>query len=264
MLFRAGVKLYIDRQRNKEGSRIRSKLLVGALVLTLAPALFYVVFSFYVLNRHLDAWFGRNIQVDLQQLDASYKREAQERVQAETNWLSLLPETREAAETGHIEAQFFRQICTRHGIRQVILTRPQGVPLLLYQLFKESPSSLLKANADVMSGQTKAGQISVVAAMSADPAAKDPSAQETKIWHYAEAEFGRLKLYRTTYLRLIGLITVFVFFFASWAAQILSRQISIPISALLGAAQEVRRGNLSYRVRVNAMDELATLSAGLQ
>ncbi len=48
-------------------------------------------------------------------------------------------------------------------------------------------------------------------------------------------------------------------FFASWSAQILARQISVPISALLGAAQEVRRGNLSYRVRVNAIDELATL-----
>jgi len=40
LLFRAGVKVYIDRHRNKEGSRIRSKLLFGALVLTLAPALF--------------------------------------------------------------------------------------------------------------------------------------------------------------------------------------------------------------------------------
>ena len=37
LLFRAGVKVYIDRHRNKEGSRIRSKLLFGALVLTLAP-----------------------------------------------------------------------------------------------------------------------------------------------------------------------------------------------------------------------------------
>jgi len=259
MLFRAGVKVYIDRQRNKEGSRIRSKLMVGAIVLTLAPALFYVIFSFYVLNRHLDAWFGRNIQADIQDLDTSYKREAQERVQAQTNWLSLLPQTLEAAQTGHIEAQFFRDICKQHGIRQALLTRSKGVPILLYQSFEESSSSLLKGSADVLSGQTKIGQISVVAAMSADPAAKDPSAKGQKIWHYAEAEFSRLKLYRGTYLRLIGLITVFVFFFASWAAQILSRQISIPISALLGAAQEVRRGNLSYRVRVNAMDELATL-----
>ena len=259
MLFRAGVKVYIDRHRNKEGSRIRSKLLIGALVLTLAPALFYVIFSFYVLNRHLDAWFGRNIQADLQELDNSYKREAQERVQAETNWIGLLPQTREAAATGHMQAQFFRGLCRRHGIRQVLLTPRNGLPMLLYQSFEESPSSLLKATADVMEGPAAIGQIAVIAAMSADPAAKDPAIREKKIWHYAEAESARLKLYRGTYLRLIGLITVFVFFFASWVAQILSRQISIPISALLGAAREVRRGNLAYRVRVNAIDELATL-----
>src|SRR5260221_13732634 len=37
---------------------------------------------------------------------------------------------------------------------------------------------------------------------------------------------------------------------------------SVPISALLGAASEVRKGNLSYRVDVKAVDELATLVRG--
>src|SRR5581483_5282931 len=38
-----------------------------------------------------------------------------------------------------------------------------------------------------------------------------------------------------------------------------ARQISVPISALLAAASEVRKGNLAYRVQVKAGDELATL-----
>ena len=67
------------------------------------------------------------------------------------------------------------------------------------------------------------------------------------------------KFYGDTYFLLLCLLTLFVLFFAAWSAQILSRQISIPISALLGAAQEVRRGDLSYRIQVNAIDELATL-----
>jgi PAS domain S-box-containing protein len=33
----------------------------------------------------------------------------------------------------------------------------------------------------------------------------------------------------------------------------------VPISALLSASQEVRKGNLSYRIRVNAIDEMASL-----
>ena len=67
------------------------------------------------------------------------------------------------------------------------------------------------------------------------------------------------KYYANAYFLLIALIALFVLFVAAWMAQILARQISIPISALLGAAKEVRQGNLAYRVRVRAMDELATL-----
>src|SRR5574338_382104 len=45
MLFRTGVKLYIERQSNREGSRIRSKLVVGALALSFAPVIFLVLFG---------------------------------------------------------------------------------------------------------------------------------------------------------------------------------------------------------------------------
>ncbi len=264
MLFRAGVKVYIDRQRNKEGSRIRSKLLVGALVLTLAPALFYVVFSVYVLNRHLDAWFSRpaqKIQADLQQIEKSYHAESQERVRAEAEWISLLPQTQSAAQTGKIDTAFFERISKEHGIRQLLLTPQSGVPLLLYQSFNRSSNpkaTLLRWTSDVVADGAAVGRITVTSATD-DPAANDLIAKEETIRRYAEVESGRRKIYQDTYFRLICLITVFVLFFATWTAQVLSRQISIPISALLGAAQEVRRGNLSYRVRVNAMDELATL-----
>ncbi len=233
MLFRASVKVFIERQRHKEGSRIRSKLLFGALMLTLAPALFYFLFSYYVLNRHLDLWFS---QTALQDLD-------QQRVRAETDWISLLPQTREAAETGRINAVFFRDLAIQHGIRQLILQRPAGVPMLLYQLFDKPNSSLLRAQADVFDGARNLGRITVVSS-SSDPLGKGVRLQ---------------KFYRNTYFRLICLITLFVLFFASWSAQMLARQISVPISALLGAAQEVTQGNLSFRVRVSAIDELATL-----
>jgi PAS domain S-box-containing protein len=109
----------------------------------------------------------------------------------------------------------------------------------------------------VLNGTAKLGRITAISTMS-----DDPSPAETAIQRFMEEQnqqAGRRKFYHDTYFLLICLITLFVLFFASWSAQILSRQISVPISALLGAAQEVRRGNLSYRVRVNAIDELATL-----
>ncbi len=237
LLFRAGIKVYIDRQRNKEGSRIRSKLLLGALALTLAPTLCCVLFSGYVLNRHLDLWFSSTA---LQRLE-------QERLTAETKWISLLPETRQAAGTGRIDSLFYRRLCKEHGIFQLILERPNAVPLLLYQTFAKSTTPFLVSEANVLDGSMKLGHLKVAATLSEED-------------EYVTNELmGRKKFYQDTYFRLICLITLFVLFVAAWSAQILSRQLSIPISALLGAAQQVRQGNLAYRVRVNAIDELATL-----
>ncbi len=260
MLVRAGVKAYLERQGNKEGSRIRSKLLLGALALTLAPTLFSALFNYAVLNRTLEKWFTqpvRGIELSLQDLDASYKKEAQERVQAETEWISLLPQTIEAAQTGHIDAGFFRDLAKPRGIRQIVLTPDHGVPLLLYQGFEKPDPSLLHADANVGGQALSLGRVAVLAAMSGHP-----SANEDAIQRFIEEQQqlgSRKKFYHDTYFLMICLITLFVLFFAAWCAQLLSRQISIPISALLSAAHEVSRGNLSYRVRVTAMDELATL-----
>src|SRR5919201_1875609 len=57
MLFRTGVKLYIERQSNREGSRIRTKLIVGALALSFVPVIFLFFFDYSVLNRNLRMWF---------------------------------------------------------------------------------------------------------------------------------------------------------------------------------------------------------------
>src|SRR5262249_53458988 len=67
---------------------------------------------------------------------------------------------------------------------------------------------------------------------------------------------------RRVYLLLLTLIALFILFFASWLALFLARQISGPITALLTAAQQIRRGNLGYRVHVRAIDELALLVNG--
>ena len=71
ILFRTAVKLYIERQANRPGSHIKSKLIGGALALSVLPVFFLVLWSFYVLNRNLESWFSRparGINIDLTQV----------------------------------------------------------------------------------------------------------------------------------------------------------------------------------------------------
>ena len=74
--------------------------------------------------------------------------------------------------------------------------------------------------------------------------------------------WDRWKDIRYFYLLLMSLITLFVLFVATWIALFLAKQISMPITALLEAASEVRSGNLAHRVEVRAADELGSLVRG--
>ena len=264
MLLRAFVKLYIERQGQKEGTRIRSKLLVGALALTLTPVLFSVFLSVYALEtgiwtEHWFSHFAEQIQMNLRDVEAAFHAESQERAQAEAAWLSLLPQTIQAATTGEVDAAFFTQLASNKPLRELVVVRADGTPLLLFRKSADKPKGvpLLHAEMQIYSEGTQVGRLLAVSEMSMDLASKQASIQGYMDTQNALAQ--KRKYYNNAYLLLVALVTLFVLFFAAWIAQIMARQISTPISALLGAAREVRQGNLSYRVGVKAMDELATL-----
>src|SRR5580704_16911304 len=91
ILFRTAVKLYIERQANRPGSHIKSKLIGGALALSVLPVFFLVLWSFYVLNRNLESWFSRparGINIDLTQVGSALDQEVRDKLTAQAHWLA--------------------------------------------------------------------------------------------------------------------------------------------------------------------------------
>lgn len=260
MLARTLVKLYLERQHNREGSRIRSKLIVGALALSLTPVLFMVLFSVYVLNRNLEKWFrqpSKNIEINLQQIDGAFRSELKDRAQAEVNWLSLLPQTHAAAQTGQADEEFFSKVCSAQHIRSLAISGSDGKITHLCTAKSLASDSPIEAQAAISDGGQTIGQLMAYFSLGVNLAEKQ--AAINRYLADQRASGRNQKFYRDAYFQIICVITLFVLFVASWISQILARQISVPVSALLEAAKEVRQGNLSFRVRVRAMDELATL-----
>src|SRR5277367_431958 len=94
ILFRTGTKLYIERQTNRPGSHIKSKLIAGAIALSVLPVFFLVLWSVSVLNRNLESWFSRparNMNTDLVQVATSLKQEVHDKLTAQALWLSSQP-----------------------------------------------------------------------------------------------------------------------------------------------------------------------------
>jgi nitrogen fixation/metabolism regulation signal transduction histidine kinase len=245
MLFRTGVKLYFERQSDSEGSRIKTKLVLGALALSLLPVAFLVSFSYGVLNRTIGQWFTRpaeGVKFSLIDTAVALGDESQHRAQALANWISLLP--------GPIDSK----LCIENRIAELRVESVDGIRIVCDS--KEEPSHLLTAYSTLPEGARLVVRVHPLL---------DIEAKQAEIGGYVQ-QYNQLasnkKNIRTLYLLFILLIALFILFVSTWIALILARQISVPISALLGAAREVRKGNLSYRVSVKAMDELATLVRG--
>src|SRR6476659_7804180 len=109
ILFRELVKIYIAQQSNREGSRIRTKLVVGALALSCVPVFFLVLFSFNVINRSLARWFTNPVdnQVTLYVQAADLlMRETQDELKAEAALLASKVEVRQALADGPLPEGF--------------------------------------------------------------------------------------------------------------------------------------------------------------
>jgi len=246
MLFRTVVKLYIERQTNRPGSHIKSKLIGGALALSVLPIFFLVLWSVSVLNLNLDKWFSRPAQtmdVDLKQIASAFNREVGDKLTAQAHWLAAQPAQ---------SADFFERFCQQNQIETAQVQRSDGTRRVLCSVSPSGTGELYKAGV-----RTEEGTLEVTARMPLDLAAKQREINQ------AVADYDRLsankKAFRRLYLLLLSLITLFILFFAIWIARYMAGQISTPITALLHAAGQIRKGNLSYRVHVDAIDEMATL-----
>ena len=250
MLTRNFIKLYVERHSNREGSRIRTKLVLGALALTFTPVFFLVIFSINVVNRNLDKWFSRpaeDIKMDLIAVGNTIDAESRDKAAAIADWISALPETARARQGDVSVANSFQQVCINRGIAEVRVERQDGRSITLCKVDLQGRRMLEHRHADLV----------LVTTIPVDLARTQADILDA-IKKYDQLAVEKRAM-RRSYLLLLTLITLFILFFATWLALFLAKQISVPISALLGAAQELRKGNLDHRVQVNAMDELASL-----
>ena len=252
MLFKNIFKLYLERQRGREGSRIKSKLVFGALALSLLPVIFMFGFSYAILNRNVDKWFSRpaeGIKIELVDTAVALGDEVQGRAQSLANWLASQSDVIDGS--GDLV-----RLCGENRIAELRVEDERGVGRVLCP--------------DNASGDASAGQIFTARARLAGgdtlivrlrpriDLAKKQSLIQNFVRQYDQLSANK-RSYRNLYLLFLLLIALFILFVSTWIVLVLARQISVPISALLEAAGQIRKGNLSHRVTTSATDELATL-----
>ena len=299
LLLRNILKHLADQRSRALGSRLRSRMLIGAVLISFAPALFMFLFSYWLLNRSIDRWFTQpvselrenstRIALDLANyVGVNARAEAESIARSE----SFTQNFREANASGMLDEIRMHRITLQGGF--TIIYR-DGVPVTQYQLPEpRQPATVrgwLDDENDSATSQTEPLATTVLrTAQRSDepiltiggteyvvadtalpegglvvvglplPAGLSATAQQIRAGaNQYWALYRERKSIRSTYLLLLLLLTALVFFSSSWLALYLSKQVTRPVEALADAMDEIGEGQYGTRVTVSATEELGEL-----
>jgi two-component system nitrogen regulation sensor histidine kinase NtrY len=279
VLARNLIKLFAERRLGVLGSKFRTRLVVGSLLLSFLPVIVMFWFAYGLMNRSIERWFStpvEEVRQDTALMAQLLARYAAENARSEAAAIASSPETQHAFE-GHSFSAVLNQfraheatlqggfaVAILSGNAEASFGAPAPWPLLKPRIppapLSSEPQHILWNGAEYVIGVAPVGESGeILVAMPLPKNFADAQKQlEASQQRYLELAKAR-RTVRRTYMVFLWWITGMVLFASMWLALYLSRLVTRPVVALAEATQEISRGNLDYRVEVPAADELGDL-----
>jgi nitrogen fixation/metabolism regulation signal transduction histidine kinase len=280
VLARNLLKLFAERRLGVLGSKFRTRLVVGGLLLSFLPVIMMFWFAYGLMNRSIDKWFSRpveEVREDTAAMASLLSRYLAQNARAEAESIAALPETQRAF-AGHsfstVMSEFRRHeptlqggfaVAIEDGNAQASFAAPASWPLLKARIPLErvTTDTIVHLNweqTDYIVGGASVNNRGLILVGMPLPQKLSETVKSLDASQRRYLELSReRKLIRRTYMGLLLLLTVLVLFSTTWLALYLSKLVTRPVVALAEATQEISRGRLDYRVEVSAADEIGDL-----
>lgn len=285
------VKLIFDRRRKILGSRLRSKLVMAFVGLTLIPTIILFILASGLLNQAFEGWFSSQVENSIngavevaRKHYATLKRDASRVVEGIATELDSKPlitgdhttlidflERRRAADglfilkitdtRGNPQAEVSHAAAGITGFSAPKIKAPAIAAAVKNRLTtvlfeSEGAGQYVSAYSPVIVDQKDhvlIGSFRVDPEMSMSLSELQDSYRE-----YEQAKLFRTPL-KSGYLLTLAMITGLIMFAAVWVGFYIAREISVPVQKLAEATEEVARGNYDIQLKAIGNDELAVL-----
>ncbi len=277
ILTRSLVRLWAERRAGQMGSRFKVKMVLGAMGVSLLPVVFLFFFSYALVNRTLNLWFPRPLEIANEQSQFLLSR-FEDSVSSRLNRLAADSVSREAAEGAPVdrnpafdafwitdskgrvtgESDFAKDANAKAKAGETAPPPPK-ISLELLQT-TESGTQIWKMNGRLYltgSAPRKNGGTLYLARLLPNDFSERSADINTQTQTYAQQK-QHLRAYKREILLALMLITLVLLFTTTWLALFLSKQVTVPIQCLAEATREISRGNLDLH-RGLAQDEFGTL-----
>ena len=280
VLMRNLLKLFAERRLGVLGSKFRTRMVAGALLLSSLPVMVMYWFAYGLMNRSIDKWFStpvEEVRADTHAMATLLASYAMQNAKAEASSLAASSEIKRAF-SGHgfsgVVDEFQRRESTlqggfalalRDGDAEASYNVPAPWPVLksalpLAEAAAQQPAQFTWQNTDYTLGSAPVeggGTILIAIPLPREFSQTVRQVEASQKRYYDLARERRVV--RRTYMGLLLLLTMTVLFVTTWLALFLSKIVTRPLSALAEATQEISRGRLDYRVDVSSADEIGDL-----
>jgi len=283
ILARTTLRLWAERSRDQLGARFKTKMVVGAMAISLLPIIFMFIVSYSLINRSLLLWFPKPLEIasdetqtllnDLGkaqlprlrgiavQARAEATRPSAEFLQhvfaksADAVWIldangkvtggGIVCDSQPEDRTG--------AICVQPGVLgQYLRTLPSGV-----EVWAAGGRNYLAARVPALP-QNQAGGFVVAGYRTSPDLFERLTAIQSQTREYYQ-EKQDLRALKRQMLLILLFFTVLLLSAVMWVALFLAKQVTVPIQALAEGTREVSSGNFDYQVPEQAQDELGIL-----
>ena len=283
ILARSTLRLWAERSREQLGARFKTKMVVGAMAISLLPIVFMFIVSYSLINRSLLLWFPRPLEIaseETQKLLNDLGRTQLPRLRgmalqaltettgprddylqravakgADAVW--ILDRNGKAVRGGVVcdnQAEDRRgTVCTQSGVLGEYLRPLQsGV-----EVWQAGGKTYFGTRLPILEGGQTAGFIVAANRTSPDILGRLTTIQSQTREYYQEKQ--DLRALKRQMLLILLLFTVLLLSAVMWVALFLAKQVTVPIQALAEGTREVSSGNFDYQVPEQAQDELGVL-----
>src|SRR5882762_8233892 len=282
ILARTALRLWVERSREQLGARFKTKMVLGAMAISLLPIIFMFIVSYSLINRSLLLWFPKPLEIaseetqkllnDLGRAQLPRLRGMAEQVQEEAErpgedflrhaflrgadavW--ILDAHGKPVRGGIVcdnQPEDRRTICEQLGVLGTFArSLPSGV-----EIWAVDGKTYFAARVPMLQRGQPAGY--VVTAYRTSPGILTSLAaiqSQTREYYQEKQDLRALK---RQMLLILLLFTVLLLSAVMWVALFLAKQVTVPIQALAEGTREVSSGNFEYQVPEQAQDELGLL-----
>jgi PAS domain S-box-containing protein len=273
ILFRTIFRLWAERSGEQLGARFKTKMVVGAVAISLLPVLFMFFVSYSLLNRTLARWFPRQIEIAAEQSRALQ----QEMSRAEHDRLSRLADIwtvdSHATQAERCKlADAYWQLNVAGTVESFVYCAHNFAinsgPTAADSQKQPALAQKLPSGAEVwrgasmlfLAGHSAGSSKALTYVARSVPGDFLERLNEIQKQSFAyDQEKQSLRTIKRQLLLILSLFTLLLLSSVLWLALYLAKQVTVPIQALAEGTREVSTGNFDYQVPEQTHDELGVL-----